>query len=341
LGHNLSDDNSCTSVLTQPGDLNNTPAGLSPNGLYNNGGKTPSIALLTGSPARDAVPLSPTSYCTAIDGVTPIANDQRGVARPQGAACDIGAFEFTAGSTPTGTNVITQPVDTATGSTQVTLTFANVTVPGSTSLTTTETGTPPPTGFKLGVPPVYYNLSTTSVFSGPVTLCVNYTGTSFTNPSQLRLFHNESGTWIDVTTSVDTATMTICGTVTSFSPFAVLEPSGYSATVAPPIHADGSSVFNANRGVVPVKFTLSVNGSPTCALPPATISLIRTAGVAQGTVNESSFTTPSDTGTSFRIDNAACQYVYNLDAGSLGVGTYVARITIGPAVVGSAAFNLK
>jgi hypothetical protein len=90
-GHNLSDDATC--AFSGPGELNSTPAGLDPSGLQNNGGPTQTIALLATSPAVDAIPLSPVNYCTAIDGVTPIATDQRGVNRSQGPACDIGAFE--------------------------------------------------------------------------------------------------------------------------------------------------------------------------------------------------------------------------------------------------------
>ena len=51
--------------------------------LQDNGGATPIHALLAGSPASD----------NANDGAAP-STDQRGVARPQGAASDIGAFEF-------------------------------------------------------------------------------------------------------------------------------------------------------------------------------------------------------------------------------------------------------
>ena len=91
-GHNLSNDNSCS--FSGPGDLNNTPAGLDPNGLQNNGGPTQTIALLPTSPAVDAIHVSSVSYCNAIDGVTPITTDQRGVPRPQGLACDIGAYEL-------------------------------------------------------------------------------------------------------------------------------------------------------------------------------------------------------------------------------------------------------
>ena len=58
--------------------------------LADNGGPTPTVALLPGSPAIDAIP---ESSCLDADG-KPLLTDQRGVARPQGPACDIGAFEF-------------------------------------------------------------------------------------------------------------------------------------------------------------------------------------------------------------------------------------------------------
>jgi predicted outer membrane repeat protein len=58
--------------------------------LADNGGPTQTHALLTGSPAIDAL-----ADCTDIAG-NPITTDQRGIARPQGAACDIGAFEVEA-----------------------------------------------------------------------------------------------------------------------------------------------------------------------------------------------------------------------------------------------------
>lgn len=62
--------------------------------LANNGGPTSTIALLAGSPAIDAG-----------NNATCAATDQRGVARPQGAKCDIGAYEAaTAGVAPTITN---------------------------------------------------------------------------------------------------------------------------------------------------------------------------------------------------------------------------------------------
>jgi hypothetical protein len=55
--------------------------GLDP--LADNGGPTLTHALLAGSPAIDAA-----------DAAVCPATDQRGVARPQGSACDVGSFEF-------------------------------------------------------------------------------------------------------------------------------------------------------------------------------------------------------------------------------------------------------
>ncbi len=90
-GYNLSDDNTC-SAFTAGGDANNVVpgAGLDPNGLQNNGGSTPTIALLFTSPAVDHVPVA---SCTDIAG-NQITTDQRGISRPQGPACDSGAFEL-------------------------------------------------------------------------------------------------------------------------------------------------------------------------------------------------------------------------------------------------------
>src|SRR5207302_984726 len=103
-------------------------------------------------------------------------------------------------------------------------------------------------------------------------------------------------------------------------------PSSYAGQVQQPINADGSSVFNVRRGVVPVKFTLTQGGVATCALPPATITVTRTAGVVMGAVNESLYSGSADSGSNFRIDS--CQYVYNLNSGALGAGTYRVDILI-------------
>ncbi len=77
-GHNLDSGNSCN--FTKPGDLSNRNPLLGP--LQDNGGRTPTLALLGGSPAIDAGDL-----------IGCPATDQRGVLRPQHGQCDIGAYE--------------------------------------------------------------------------------------------------------------------------------------------------------------------------------------------------------------------------------------------------------
>jgi hypothetical protein len=116
-------------------------------------------------------------------------------------------------------------------------------------------------------------------------------------------------------------------------------PPPYSAQIQQPINPDGSSVFNVRRGVVPVKFTLTQDGVATCDLPPATIALTRTSGGTTGAVDESVYVMAADNGSNFRINS--CQYVYNLSANALGVGTYRVDIMINGQVVGSAIFQLK
>jgi hypothetical protein len=88
LGYNLSSDLTCP-FLT-PTDKRGVPADLDPAGLKNNGGPTRTVALLSTSAAVNVIPLS---RCTDAGG-TPVTTDQRGIPRPQGPKCDIGAFEL-------------------------------------------------------------------------------------------------------------------------------------------------------------------------------------------------------------------------------------------------------
>lgn len=105
-GHNLDDADGCGFTVAPAGsDLIDTSSELGP--LQNNGGPSETLALLPGSPAIDA---GSNANCPA--------TDQRGVARPQGAACDIGAYESappvlgsaSVGSVGTTTAVLSAPV---------------------------------------------------------------------------------------------------------------------------------------------------------------------------------------------------------------------------------------
>jgi hypothetical protein len=91
-GYNISDDSSCGFSAT--GSLNNTDPMLDPAGLAHNGGPTRTIALLSGSPAIDAIPLAD---CTdQASPPNPIITDQRLFPRPDNEEdlCDIGAYEY-------------------------------------------------------------------------------------------------------------------------------------------------------------------------------------------------------------------------------------------------------
>jgi hypothetical protein len=105
----------------------------------------------------------------------------------------------------------------------VALTFDNVSGSGATSVSTTYTNPDPlPAGFSLGTPPLYYEISSTAVFAGNVQVCISYNPAQFSGPeSNIRLLHDDGGSFIDVTTSLDTTRHVVCGSVTHFSAFTV------------------------------------------------------------------------------------------------------------------------
>lgn len=85
-GHNLFGTTSGATITLGPGDLVNPTPLLGPLGSF--GGPTQTIPLLAGSPAIDA---GSDAVCA---GATVGNKDQRGITRPFGVHCDIGAFEY-------------------------------------------------------------------------------------------------------------------------------------------------------------------------------------------------------------------------------------------------------
>ena len=180
-----------------------------------NGGTTPTQALMVGSPAID----------TGNNTGAP-ATDQRGAIRPNGAAVDIGAFEagvpVTSANTPTGSNV-----NTAIGS--VSVTFSGVSTAGTTTqipISPSSAGTLPG-GYTFGAGYPAFDISTTAVYTAPITVCVQIPGViTMTTFNTLALLHYEGGILVDRTSSRNFATQTICGNVQSLSPFAVAQNLG-------------------------------------------------------------------------------------------------------------------
>jgi sugar lactone lactonase YvrE len=250
-------------------------------------------------------------------------------------------------NTPASPNPVMVNIGTV-ESAVIALTFPQITFGGATMVTPIDpslAGTLP-SAYELTGGNLAFEITTTATYTTPPPIII-----AFQVPpppvdptfSQWRVLHNEGGTLVDRTVlsgpfAPNPTTQTIYASVSSLSPFVIAKLT-FSAQVQQPINADGTSVFNVRRGVVPVKFTLTQGGVATCALPPATIALTRTAGGTTGAVDESVYTGSADTGSNFRIDS--CQYIYNLSSGALGVGTYRVDITINGTVVGNAIFQLK
>ena len=182
---------------------------------------------------------------------------------------------------------------------------------GFTSLTATAAGIPPPAGFETGTPAHYYDLATTAVFTGAVTVCINYTGISFPTPPGPSLFHFENGNWVNRTTTVNTNTRTVCGVVTSLSPFALFQPAAVAATsisVSP-------TALNPQytQGTSPTAFsqTFSLNSTP--------------AGVPYTVVSSASWlTAPAGYST-------AAAFTVTWNAAGFAPGTYGATLTVSSA----------
>jgi probable HAF family extracellular repeat protein len=113
----------------------------------------------------------------------------------------------------------------------------------------------------------------------------------------------------------------------------------YAARIEQPINPDGSSVFKA-KGVIPVKFSLTLNGAQHCDLPSAKMSVTRTVGTTTGLLAEGTYLMPAEDGSHFRV--TGCNYHYNLRGSTMGAGTY--RVDVNASDIGnigSASFVIK
>ena len=218
-------------------------------------------------------------------------------------------------ATPAGNNVaVTAPALLSDGSTATTvnLSFGQVVTPGQTTITATAPlkGQPPPADFKLGSgnAAYYYDVSTTATFSGSAVLCFSWQEGQFANENLIKVMHYENGGWVNVTTSVNTASNIACGSVTSFSPFALFESAYRFTGFFPPV--DNAPVVNtvkAGQGV-PVKFGLDGNQGLAVFVGAGPISQQTncTSGAPLDAVNE----TVSAGASGLVYDTAAGQYVY-------------------------------
>jgi hypothetical protein len=140
---------------------------------------------------------------------------------------DYEIYLATPGNTLPGQDIVVEPGDCLGGSvggTPVTLSFEQVDVVGNTTLCTSLQGTPPPHGFERISPSTYYEINTAATHSGNIEVCIDY-GNDYPDENKLKLFHQGEGQpWQNVTSSQDTQNNIICGTVNSFSVFAIFTP---------------------------------------------------------------------------------------------------------------------
>ena len=167
-------------------------------------------------------------------------------------------------NTPTGNNLTVIPSPPTPGPAPVSVTFGQVTSPGTTTLASVNAPQPPP-NFKTTNPQISFDLTTTAKFAVPpgATVCVSYSNLNPT-PTNLSLMHLENGQWVDRTVSIDTVHQIICANpsvtnkqgvpgVSSFSPFAVFEPVSVVTITA----NDVSRLYGAPD---PTPFQVSYNG---------------------------------------------------------------------------------
>jgi len=199
---------------------------------------------------------------------------------------------------PAGAPVTVQPAATGTVPSgtlpaPVTLSFPSVSSPGGqVSLSVSNTGTAPLSGFELGNPPVYYDLTITPAnlgFMSPITICINYMGLTFSG--QPALFHLVNGSPRNITTSVDTINHIICGSTPSLSPFAIFGATG-------PVSTTTGLTSSPNPSLVGQAVTLGAQVSPSLVGTPTGTVTFSDGGTAIGTAaldasGTASFTTSS------------------------------------------------
>jgi hypothetical protein len=114
---------------------------------------------------------------------------------------------------------------------------------------------------------VYYELTTTALYSGSITICIDYTGLTFPGGTP-QLFHYEGGLWVDRTTSVNPPV--VCGSVSSLSPFALFAPADVTLPTIRRISASPNVLGPPNHRMVPVLVAVDVvddqDPSPSCGI---------------------------------------------------------------------------
>lgn len=220
----------------------------------------------------------------------------------------VNVAEVSTHETMPGVAVEVSPADRRTGTQPVALTFDTIETGGQTSLTTDTVGPAVPTGFQLGDPADYFEISTTATFTGTVEVCITYDESAYDPPeTTIRLLHFTAGAWSDITTSLDDVANIVCGSTSSFSPFALATrtPYPFAGFFAP---VDSSPAYNILKAgaTVPIKFSLGGDrGLGILAGNPSSVGVLCPVSATFDWIE----TTTNSTG-GLRYDAAGSQYVY-------------------------------
>ena len=276
----------------------------------------------------------------SVDGLTAQAGDDSGL---------MTAYRVIVLSvaTPAGLNVTVEP-EVPAGAPPVTITFEAVSGGGTTSLAIIPPASAPtlPPNFSVGDPATYYEVSAPA-FSGQATLCFNYAGIDFGSNSP-RLLHyedlNGNPEWKDITTSVDTATTTVCGVTTSFSPFTIAgSPTPFYTRTGfySPVSMTTTFVNTVKGGsTVPLKFNVYANGVE--VTDPTQVWFSVSSVACSSAVAEDAVDWVTSDATSLRYDVTERQFIQNWKTPKAPGTCYLARVTTtadGKSL--SASFKLK
>ncbi len=170
-----------------------------------------------------------------------------------------------------------------------------------------------------------YQISTSSTFSGPVTIgfVIPVSQADFNN---LRILHSASGTLVDITTGYDYTRLTIYGTTSSFSPFYIARQGQHILPLF-----DQTKAYKLGS-TVPVK--LQVMNAANGSISSATLN-VSARGLLR--LQDSSATTVIDSGNSnpdsdFRFDptiGGTGGYIFNLSTKNLSSGQYSLSMYVG------------
>jgi len=180
-------------------------------------------------------------------------------------------------STAAGPNQPVTPVTNIAGQTPVSLTFGNVNTGGTSFVSVSSSGPPPPAGFSLAGS--YYDVSTTAAFTGQIEVCIDPSPAS---PVGLQLVHLVSP---PVVLNSYIKGTSVCAMSPSLSPFALGRPKANQTITFAELanRAVGSPSFSVSAAASS-RLVVTFAASGTCTVSGATVAL---AGVGPCTITTS------------------------------------------------------